>query len=645
MADDLLSLSSGFDEASEADWLGAVEKALKGGGIEKITRQTRDGIKIKPLYRETDFKSAQDPLGAPGAAPYLRGAHIEPNLGLQWDIRQRFTHPDPATTNAEILRDLERGVTGVELAVDCLGQTGIQLCDAQAIKTALTGVKADIAPIALDHCGAGTGASIAALLALWAEDQDTATHAKLAFNIDPIGVLMRTGKLGGGLDKVYAKTAALTDALALRFPLATVLRADARPVHEAGGTEAQELAALIASAVDTMRRLDAAGLKSDRSASQFQFTLSVDGNYGIGIAKLRAARQLWARIQSAMDLSAQPMRLQAVTSARMLTRYDPWVNMLRGTAACFAAAVGGADVITVRPFNEALGLPEELGRRIARNTQIMAMEESGLGRVSDPSGGAWFTETLARDMAEAAWVEFQQIESEGGLAQSLLDGALQARIREAKSKLMKDVSRRKVPITGVSEFPLLDAVGAPIGDPGSVTPKDGIDPAGLNAFIPDSADISGPDAMADPLLPMRFADPFETLRDRAEAHFEKTGQRPAIFLATLGPLAEHTARADFAQNLFAAGGVEAKAAPVPPETVSELAAAYAASGCQIAVLCGSDPRYTEEADTAAKALKEAGAQTLWLAGKHEGEGIDRHIFMGCDVVHELTLALTETGVN
>ncbi|MEM7494516.1 MAG: methylmalonyl-CoA mutase family protein, partial [Pseudomonadota bacterium] len=328
-----------------------------------------------------------------------------------------------------------------------------------------------------------------------------------------------------------------------------------------------------------------------------------------------------------------------------LTRYDPWVNMLRGTAACFAAAVGGADIITVRPFNEALGLPEELGRRIARNTQIMAMEESGLGRVADPSGGAWFSETLARDMADAAWTEFQQIEAEGGLAQSLMSGALQSRIDNARGKLLKDIARRKVPITGVSEFPLLDAVDAPIGDPGPVTPKDGIDPSGLNAFIPDNTDLSDPDATAAPLTPIRVAEPFETLRDRAEADFQKTGQRPAIFLATLGPLAEHTARADFARNLFAAGGLEAISAPVAPESITELTAAYKASGCQIAVLCGSDPRYADEAEAAAKALKQAGVQTFWLAGKHEAPGIDRHIFMGCDVVHELTLALADMGVK
>lgn len=645
MADDLLSLSTGFDEATESDWLAAVEKALKGGGIERITRRTRDGLSIKPLYRETDFRSAANPLGQLGAAPYLRGAKAEPDPYLQWDIRQRFTHPDPAATNAEILRDLERGVSSIELAHDCSGQSGVQLCDSEALTTALNGVRADIATIALDHCGAGTGASLAALLAVWAEQAGDAKTAKLAFNIDPIGTLMRTGKLGGGLNAVFAKTAALTKTLTAKFPLATVLRADARPVHEAGGTEAQELAALIASALDTLRRLDKAGLAPEDAAGQILFTLNVDGNYGLGIAKLRAARQLWARVLEALGLEAQPMLLQAVTSARMLTRYDPWVNMLRGTASCFAGAVGGADIVTVRPFNEALGLPEELGRRIARNTQIMAMEESGLGRVADPSGGAWFSETLAHDMAEAAWAEFQKIESEGGLAESLIAGAFQGRIAEALAALMKDVGRRKVPVTGVSEFPLLEGVAAPIGDPGPITPKDGVDASGLNALLPGYEAPKGADTVATPLKPIQIAAPFEALRDRAEAHVEKTGARPAIFLATLGPLAEHTARADFARNLFAAGGIEAKSPPVPSESPSELAAAYRASGASIAVLCGADTRYTEEAEAAAKALKDAGVITLWLAGKHEASGIDRHIYMGCDVVHECTMALTEMGVN
>lgn len=645
MADGTLSLSSGFDEATESDWIAAVEKALKGGGIERITRRTRDGISIHPLYRETDFASGADARGAPGAAPYLRGATAEPDRYLPWDIRQSFSHPDPAQTNQEILRDLERGVTSIHLGIECSGEIGCIITNLEQLSTALNGVRADLATVSLGHRGAGSGASAAGLLALWADGQDDPQAQKLAFNISPIRQLMRTGKIGGGIDAAIAKTAALTQALSTRFPASTSLEVEAQTVHESGGSEVQELGALMAAAVDLIRRLDAAGLPASVSAPQILFRLAIDANYGIGIAKLRAARRLWTRVQEALSLAPQPMRLHAVTSARMLTRYDAWVNMLRGTAACFAAATGGADVITVRAFNEGFSVPEELGRRIARNTQIMAMEESGLGRVADPSGGAWFTETLAEELAEAAWREFQQIEAEGGMAQSLIDGHFQSRVAEKRAALLKDVSRRKVPITGVSEFPLLEEIAAPIADVTRPTPGNGVDPVGVATLIPDFAAAPGDDTTADALNWISVAAPFEDLRDRAEAHLEATGARPAVFLATLGPLAEHTARADFARNVFAAGGIEAKAAPVPPEGPSELAAAFKASHCKIAVLCGADKRYADEAEAAAKALKDAGAVALWLAGKHDASGVDRQIFMGADLVHELTVALAELGVK
>lgn len=645
MADTTHSYSSAFPETTEADWLAEVEKALKGGGIGRITRKTRDDLSVRPLYRESDFESANNPRGTPGEAPFLRGGKAAPDPFLPWDIRQSFSHPDPVVTNTEILRDLERGVSSVQLALDCSGEQGCIITNLDQLSTALSGVRADIATIALEHRGSGSGASAAALLAMWADEQGDAAVQKFAFNISPLTQLMRTGKVGGGMDGAIAKTAAVTKALAAKFPNATALSVEAQSIHEAGGSEAQELGVLMAGAVDLLRRLDAAGLSPEDAAPQILFRLVVDANYGIGIAKLRAARRLWASVQDALGLPAAPMKLHAVSSARMQTRYDAWVNMLRGTAACFAAATGGADIVTVHAFNESFSVPEELGRRIARNTQIMAMEESGLGRIADPSGGAWFTETLAEELAEAGWAEFQQIESEGGLVESLVAGKLQARIAEKRAALMKDVARRKVPVTGVSEFPLIDEVSAPVADIVSPAPGDGIDPIGLETLLPDFSAAEGQDTVAEPLDWISIAEPFEALRDRSETHFEATGTRPSIFLATLGPLAEHTARADFARNLFAAGGLEAVTAPVPPKSTSELAAAFAASGCQIAVLCGSDKRYDAEASDAASALKDAGVVALWLAGKFEADGIDRHIFMGCDVVHELTLALAELGVK
>lgn len=637
MADDILPFSSAFPEATEADWLREVEKALKGKGPETLTRKTADGVGIKALYRESDFAAGHDPLGIPGAAPFLRGKTAAPDKWLPWDIRQSFAHPSAGQTNAEILRDLERGVSSVEIALDPAGKAGVQITEAADFNTALAGVRADMAGVALDHA-TSPGAPAAALLGLWAETQENAAGLKIDFNMDPLGALARTGTLAGGVDAAFARHGAAASALGAKFALAGLFRIDARMVHEAGGSEAQELGALIASAIDTLRRLDGHA-DTGRIAANFTFALSLDANYGIGIAKLRAARRLWARCLDALGLEASPMRLQGVTSLRMLTKYDPWTNMLRGTAAAFAGAVGGADILTVRAFNEALGLPEELGRRIARNTQIIAMEESQLGRVADATGGAWFTETLADDLAKAAWAEFQRIEGEGGFAASLIAGAFQGRVATVREARAKDIARRKIPVTGVSEYPMIEEIGAPVADVETPKARAGFSAAGIQHFV-KAAIAGGADASAPALTPVRLAAPFEALRDAAA----KAGRPPAVFLATLGSLAEFTARADFARNLFAAGGIVSKEPPVPPKTAAELAAAFKASGCRIAVLCSTDKNYEADAAGAAEALKKAGAQRVWLAGKHEGPGIDANLFAGADVVHLLKLAHAELGV-
>jgi methylmalonyl-CoA mutase len=600
MPDTTLSLSAAFPEASEADWLAAVSSALKGKGAESLLKPTAEGLSIKPLYRRSD---AEGELGGPGVAPFLRGATAAPDIYLPWDIRQVFAHPSPEITNREILRDLERGVSSLEIAIAWRGAHGVQIDSAKDLAGALKGVDARIATVALDAPMAAS-----AWLAEWAGHYGGA-GARLDFNLDPVGETARLGEARFDVDAL-AKAAALARA----FPDAGIFRWDARAVHEAGGSDAQELAFLLASAVETLRRLDG---KVDAGFDRAVFCLALDANYGTGIAKLRAARRLWAFASEAMGAKPAPIRLQAVTSARMLTQYDPWTNILRNTCAAFAGAAGGADILTVRAFNEALGLPEELGRRIARNTQIIAMEESQIGRVADPLGGAFFAEAHADALAERAWTLFQEIESEGGVLVSLEKGALQARVSDTLKARMKDIGKRKTAITGVSEFPLLDEIAAPVADA-----KRGILEAGTKA-----------------LVPVRLAAPFEALRDKA-----KGSPKAKVFLATLGPVAEFSARADFARNLFAAGGLAAVEAPVPPKTPSEAAAAFRASGTRLACLCGSDTRYTDEAAAMAKALKEAGAVRIFLAGKFEAPGIDTNVFMGADVLHALALAHAELGL-
>ena len=452
--------------------------------------------------------------------------------------------------------------------------------------------------------------------------------------------------------------------IATAYPLASTLRIDSRPVHEAGGTEVQELAYLAAAGAEYARALMIAGCSAEAACRQLLFTVSVGADYQVEMAKLRAARRIWSRIASAFGASGA-MRLQAVTSRRMLTRRDPWVNILRNTAACFAAGVGGADIVTVRNFTDAMGLPGKLARRLARNTQVIAQEESSLGRVIDPPGGAWAIERLGEDLATAAWTLFQQVEREGGLMRALQAGGFQSGVADARAARMMAAARRKEAITGVTDFPLLQeqvpgvetidlpAIVRRAAEASGRAPADrswaalcaaAADKATL-ADLSRTADEDG--AEADPFWPIRLAEPFERLRDLADQRMAD-GRAPKIVLAALGPLAEHAARVQFAQNFFAAGGIDAT---VLTGEVDAIADEIRRSGAQMACLCGSDKRYAAEAFGVAGALKSRGIARLYLAGKpgeREAElrsaGVDEFIHIGVDVLASLELAHAELGL-
>lgn len=643
MNNSLHAFSKNFPAASEADWIEQVQHALKGGGLERLVKKTRDGLTIKPLYGETDFASAADPRGYPGQAPYVRGGKETPDRFLPWDIRQSFDHPEPAMANADILRDLERGVSSAEISIDATGQHGVAGLNTAGWAALLAGVRADLATVALDHHDPDCGFNAAAHLMQWGCAQSDPKAQKLAFNLDPIGTLIRTGRLSGGVDANFAILGELSENISKHFPDADIFRVDTRQIHEAGATDAQELGALMAHAIDTLRRLEAAGYPAAKAADQIIFTFGLDANYGVGIAKLRAARLLWARIREALNLPPAAQKIQAVSSARMMTRYDPWVNILRGTAACFAAAVGGADIITVRAFNAPRGRPEELGRRIARNTQLIAMEESKLGQVADPGGGAWFSETLASELAEAGWAEFQMLEREGGLTQSLVDGALQDRIQASRAALLDAVAHKQTIVTGVNEFPLLDDYDVPVSPPQTGKPESA--PENILASIlagPTASD--GSDTEAERLTAMHNGEVFEALRDRAENAASSKGGRPKICVATLGPLAEHSARLDFVRNFFATGGIETIEIVTDQNGPTPLERAFNNAGSDIVVLCGADKRYESGAEAVAAQLRSAGAKRVWLAGKFKAPGIDRRIFSGCNAIEELSMALSDLGV-
>ncbi len=601
------------EPADEADWRALVEQGLKGARWERLVGQTGDGIPIEPLYREPDCHTATDISGVPGAPPFVRGAR----LGA-CRMRQVFSHPDPVRTNEEILADLRGGVGAIELA---LGDGGVGIADAADLDRALADVILEAAPVSLD------GADLAAATMLEGKLKGVATPGT-AFNLDPIGALMRTGAFE---DAEHRACAGFAARMRGTLPAARSLRVDARPAHEAGGTKAQEIASALGSAIAYLRALTAEGLTAEEANASLSFAVAVGPDVLIETAKLRALRLCWARILEASGAApeARAAHLHAFTSRRMMTRYDAWTNILRVTTAAFAAAIGGADEITTYPFTDALGLPTPFARRVARNTQHVLLEECRLGHVADPAGGAWFVEKLTRDLAAKAWEIMQAIEARGGIIAALQDGHLQSLVAEARAKRQHLIATRGETITGVTDFPLL---GEPLPE---TAPTDRRLPAGKQP---------GRSAC---LAPIRWATPFEALRDKAEAQ----AKRPAVFFATLGSLAAFGARAQFARNLFAAGGVGSVGEEEEYVSREAMIDAFRSSQTRVAVICGTDATYAEDAENAAQRLKAAGADWVVLAGRPgESEaklreaGIDQFVFTGQDALAELTTLHAALGV-
>jgi methylmalonyl-CoA mutase len=618
MADDaepIIALSADFETPDETAWRKVVDKALKGAPFERLVETLADGIAVKPLYRAPDAGVV--------ATSTIRGIGQARDPYAPWDIREEIAAADAATLNAEILHALERGAMSVSLRIDPAGKDGTALNDAGAFSEALEDVFLDLATVSLDAGPFGMEAAKALGEAVSLARAETT--ARIAFNLDPFASAFAEG----GFGFTVGEAVAAAQGLAARFSLARTMRIDATPIYEAGGTDAQEIGAALAIGAAYLKAAESLGTPgaAEAVAERITFRLSLGPDVTVSIAKVRALRAAWARVTQAIFGSPSKAHIDAVTAARMMTRRDPWVNLLRTTASAFAGAAAGVDAMTIRPLTDALGTATRFGRRIARNAQIILMEESKLGHVVDPAGGAWAFEALTDDFARAGWAVFQEIEREGGIAQSLTSGALQARAAAARAKLEKSIATRKAPLTGVSEFALLDERPVETGGPLPIPRASGI----ARSFAP--------------FEPMRLAAQFEALRDRAEA------SAPKVFCATLGALAEFSARAQFSTNLLAAGGVRLTGADLAHADKDAVAKAFAASGLSVALIAGSDARYAAEAEALAAALKASGATWIVLAGKPgEAEanlrhaGVDQFIFSGQDAIEALNTLHASLGL-
>ena len=410
--DHKLSLASEFPQATRAQWLKLVEAVLKGRSFEeKLVARTYDGFSVEPLYGR---RAEARPVAARmPAAP--------------WRVMARIDHPDPAAANAQALDDLENGATGLSLVF--AGSIGAHGYGLDASEIAMERVLADIQldagiAIELDLSPSAKDAPdrLAALVKRRGIDPGS---LDIRFGIDPLGAMAASGDAFLSWSEIVPIFAAMIRHLSAQGFRGPFAAADARPVHEAGGSEAQELAFALGNAVAYLRAMESGGIKLEDARRMMFFRLAADTDQFLTMAKFRALRKLWARVEVACGLAPERIFISAETAWRMVTRRDVHVNMLRTTIATFSAGLGGANAITVLPFTSALGLPDRFARRIARNSQLILLEESNLAKVGDPAAGSGGIEDLTNKLCRAAWPLFQEIESAGGAAAALKCGLIQ----------------------------------------------------------------------------------------------------------------------------------------------------------------------------------------------------------------------------
>ena len=458
---DATLLDPGFPPAGEDAWRALVAKTLGDKPFESLTKSTSEGLAIAPLY-------AANTAPAPfPARPF--------DADRPWDLRTLSVHADPARVNAELLADLEGGAASVIVAGHATPE---------ALSVALDKIIIELAPVGLDAGFAGAKAADA-LHAV----AKSSPGARLNFNLDPLSAFAEAGASPGPVEDHIAEAATAAARHAQTYPHAQLFLASGRVAHEAGGGEALEVAVAATAAIAYAKALAAAGLGVDEAFGRITLGLAADADYFLTIAKLRAARAVFARIATASGGKAQA-RIEARTSRRMLTAQDPWTNMIRLTAANFAAAAGGADAVVLGAFTDAIGLPTAFARRQSRNTQLVLMEEAGVGRVADPAAGSGYLDSLTGQIARAAWARLQAIEAAGGLIAALEKGLIARDVEKAAT------GRGQPKILGVTAFPPNEKTAVEI-EPGEWAQ-------------PPEVRLPGPDSTCLPLAAVRLSQTHET---------------------------------------------------------------------------------------------------------------------------------------
>lgn len=705
-----------FPQPTYEQWRQVTEKSLKGASFDqKLVTHTYEGINLQPMYRKEDIAGVAHVQSLPGFAPYVRGKKALQDPSRPWEINQEIDAPTPDTFNETARENLAKGQTMLHIVLDqaarsgkdadqadekTVGNGGVSISTLTDLQQAFRDIDLARIPI-FTHAGAVSLPFLALIVAYLKERGVSPERLHGCLGMDPLGVLATEGKLAYDIEMCYDVMAAVTDWSSVHCPnLQTVIVAG-HPYHDGGGSAVDELAFALAAGVEYLRALQNRGTAVNEAAPKMLFSFSIGTNMFMEIAKLRAARLLWSDIVNAFggNETAQKMNIHARSSSWTKTVYDPYVNMLRGTAEAFAAAVGGVDSMHVSPFDEPIQPSTSFSRRIARNTQLILQQEAHLSRQTDPAGGSWYVEWLTDKLAQKTWQLFQETEAKGGLLKALREGFPQTRVAQTAARRKENIQYRRDVFVGttqyanISEKPIQQGpqtnqsrtadrhvyeerkaalqyarAGVEINKVRSLTKGLGqdvrqssdvvdqaIEAVREGATLGDLAQaLGGNEPLAvTPIPTWRGAAMFEDVRAASDAYLEKTGQRPQVFLANLGEIPEHKARADFVAGFFEVGGFEVLRNDGfdAPESAARAALKSAA---EMVVICGSDQSYQRMAATLARAIKaERPSVTILLAGQPDEQeqqtyreaGIDHFIHRRSNCYDMLVRLQKEKGVT
>ncbi len=702
-----------FSPSSPAEWRAAAEKLIKGAPFEqKLITRTPEGIDLQPIYNPPDGSAERDDEGYPGFPPFRRGTAPSGHGYEPWRIAQEFPYLTPEEFNTALRSDIDRGQNAISIRLDDASRTGadpdegewnsagaegLSVSSVSALDQALAGVSPDRYP-ALEDGGAAGPFHVALMAAFLRKRQIPSDRISGTIGADPLGHLARTGTLPAPLGVLFDEMAMATTWAHEQMPGVRTIVASGEMYHDSGASAVEELGCVLATGAEYLRALVSRGVAIETAARHVSFSLGLGTRFFTEIAKLRAAREVWTAVVTAFGgpPEAAAVAMHTRTSRYTMTTLDPYVNMLRTTTEALAGAIGGCDSMHAGFFDQGLRMPDDFSRRIARNTQVLLQAESHVHRVIDPAGGSWYVEQLTDEIAARAWALFQEIERQGGMAGALTKGFVQRLIEGTAAARAEAVALRTARMIGVTAYanPAEQIPGVPRIDveplrhhaadavrtmrdhsrhreararqdrlsaiqdaPPARVMEAIIAAAAAGATIGELSRsartrMTGGAPAVTPLPARRLSSEFEELRREVSLWSQGTGSPPVFFLANMGPVKQHKARADFSAGFLAAGGCSV-INPAGFSTPGEAANAAIQSGARAMVICSTDETYPEVVPALCAAAKAGDpGMMIVLAGHprdHEEEfrkaGVDEFIHIKANALHLLRSILSRMGVR